>query len=345
MEKQEWKTKQEFSSAVWKRIRKKLDEQHINQAKLRRMCEERGYKISQPELSRLYTEKTPISLYQITAFSEVLGCPVDYFVNESAQYHRFRLSGTSFITEPGDPAFEGYLGNSYFTYFHSTSPFENKILEGKLMFSASSDEEICEVLFRLDTGEKNRNGLPRVKTYEGQMVISTKLSTAFCLLSNEQIGEVSMVEFRHRSFLIKQAECRLGLVLTVSAGEKKHPVANRIFLSRQKLGKEKLEQIIPYLRLNSDEILVRRSEMDSLLSQEDRDGDRLNRILRYAPVEEYYTIDESTIRKGDKRMSRSERAKLMSFFLDLSTAEFQTSLREEDDALTYELLRESMDNS
>lgn len=331
------KTKAEISGEVWNRIKAVLDERGISQAAFQRMCEARGYKISQPELSRLFAGKLQLNLYQLIAFSDVLGISADYFINEENVFRKLHVVGHSFITDPYNEAFEGYLG-SYHTIFCSTSPFENnRVLRGKITFNPSERGDICEALFRLNTGEKDLKGNPIMKCYQGQLIISSRMGVAYCVLSNEKIGELNMIEFRHRSFLVKQAECRLGLVLTVAAGETKKPVCHKMFLSRMRLPEESLHKFVPFLKQESEEVYIRKKEL-LMLEQDEYPELKLEDLLNRCDSDEYIMVDEKTLRKG-RRLSRVEVAELLSVLKEISSSSFLVSLDEEDDSRTYSLLR------
>lgn len=330
------KTKAEVTERVWKRMKAVLDERGISQTALLRMCEAQGYKISQPELSRLFSGKLHLNLYQMIAFSDVLETAADRFINEDSIFRKLHVSGKSFITNPCDEAFSGYLG-SYHTIFCSTSPFENnRVLRGKLDFCPVVRGDICEASFWLDTGEKDLRGNAIIKYYQGQLIISRKIGVAYCVLSNEQIGELNMIEFRHRNFLVKQAECRLGLVLTAAAGEKKNPVCQRMFLSRIRISDESLSKFIPFLKQESEEVWIRKQDL-LLMKREEYPQLNIEDLLNKCESDEYILVDEKTLRKG-RRLSRVEVAELFSAIKSISFNSFLASLEEEDDSRIYSLL-------
>lgn len=338
MEMQGVKSKTQLSEEIWKRIRSILNKREISQVELQKLCKECGYKVTQPEISKLYSGKLQLTLYQLTAFSEALNVPIDFLVNERDNFNRFRVTGQSFITNPADEAFSGYIG-TYNTVFRSTSPFENKDLMGKISFLPSEKGDICEAEFELDTGETDLKGRKIIKKYQGQLIISYKMGVAYCILVNELIGEISVIAFRHRTFLVKQAECRLGLVLTVSAGEAKKPVVHRMFFARSELKENVMEKIIPFLKLESEEVLVREKDMLEFADKGNRTGYDFLSLLNHGEEEKYILIDEKSIRKQDKKLSRSDLAELYSYIKRYSAGTFLTALEEFDDNRTYEILR------
>lgn len=341
--------KTELSDKTWARIRDILEERNITQAELLKSCQKLGYHISQPEISKLYGEKIHLTLYHLAAFSEVLGIPTDCLLDEAAVFRRLNVSGpgsglglgsgsgSGFIVQPSDEAFRGYLG-TYFTIFHSTSMQEEKILRGEMNFSASDSGDICEACFQLDTGEKNRDGSPVLKHYQGQLIISGRMSVAYCILTNEEIGEISLIEFRHRNFFVRQAEARLGLVLTVSAGDKKVPVTQRIFLSRRRIPDENLDEFISFLKLEPQDFLVRKEELEMLADQSEEPEFDSRAFLGACEEDTYAIVNAALVKRGNRKMNRYALAKLLSCFKSGSAGDFLMPLEEQDDFLTYELL-------
>lgn len=84
-----------------------------------------------------------------------------------------------FITNADAEEFNGILGE-YHTLFHSTSEMENKWLNGKLSLSRSLDG-ICRAEYTLWTGEKNRTEQNIIKKYQGQVIISKKQKSMYCM--------------------------------------------------------------------------------------------------------------------------------------------------------------------
>lgn len=337
---QNLKTKAELSQYTWNKIKRMLQQMKLSQSDLVKLCKEHGYNISQPEISRLYSGKLQLNLYQLAAFADVLGVSADYLIYEKEIFHRLHVDGRGFITNPSDAAFDGYLG-TYETIFSSTSPFDQKILQGKMTFKASKKNDICQAAFELDTGHVDPQGEAITKRYQGQLIISKRLNIAYCILINDTIGEISMVEFRHRSFLVNQAECRLGLVLTAASGENKLPVTHRMFLSRTPLEEKTLQKILPYLKQESEEILISRTDFEAVLKESDNFGYDFNRLLNENPQESYLAVNEWTLRRINRKLSRFQIAEILSLLRKHSTGQYNLFLRVEDDNGTYDILRQN----
>ncbi len=151
------KTKDEFSKEVWERVKTVLELRKISQVQLRDLCRQHNFSISQPEISKLYTGKASLNLYQLAAFSSVLKMPMDQFVNSESAPAYFRIMDPVFITNPQNEAFNGYLGG-FHVLFHSTSPFEQKIIHGNIEFAPLKNQEFCRAAFELDTGDRDVEG-------------------------------------------------------------------------------------------------------------------------------------------------------------------------------------------
>ena len=327
--------KGEFREQVRRNLQNELKSRRISQTQLLKKSEEIGYHLTQPELSKLLAGKTPITLYQITALAQALSVPIEQLVSGEKRSERLLNSGgKAFVTDPKDEAYKGYLG-TYFTILHSTSPFEERWLSGKLTLSASQEADgYCKARFELDTGERDKKGHSVIKLYEGEVLISPRLGAAYCILVNEAIGELSMIEFRHRSFFVKEVACRMGLALTTSAGENKLPVTQKIFIARKQITKELAQAILPFLKFTEDEILITKEQIEEL------------RIL-YPEIEftllkdrgreaQYCLLSEKTLRGRAASVNRERRADLIRAVRERAFASWSYSVTEREDSLAYE---------
>lgn len=340
MKVQKIKTKEEVSDLTWNKIREILKERQISQTKLRDMCMKKGYKISQPDISKLFSGKLSLTLYHVVAFSAVLNVSIDSMINDKNQYQRFQTQGEQFIRDPSDTAFNGYMG-TFYTTFCSTSPFEeNRIVRGKIHFRPSADNDICETFFELDTGEKI-NSRSIIKYYHGQMIVS-KMGVAYCILANDKIGEISMIEFKHRIFLVNQVESRLGLVLTTTAGGKRNPIVHQILLSRSFIDDKELYRVVPYLKMeNSNQCLIKKDELHYL----DNKGVNLDKLKVMADTDEYMLIDQRILPMINRHLSRSQIAEIKGRLKAISYNGYCSVLDEEDDDAVFDILRDIIYNN
>lgn len=331
------KKKSDLSMEIWKRIRREMDEKKISQSQMQRLCAEHGYQVSQPEISKLNAGKISLTLYQLVAFSEALGVPASQFLDDTSRYDRFRHSGNGFIADPLDDAYQAYYG-TYNTILHSTSPFEEKLLFGKLSFMPNEKNGRCDAIFCLDTGEKNSKNQNIWKKYEGSLIISQRLSVAYCFLINERRGEINMIVFRHKNFFVKKMECRLGMVLTVASGEARNPVAQKVFISRNPISEDIIKNITPYLKLEpAQEMVVSRRDLLKLGF-----SDILDSTI---DTDDYVIVNESMLRRKNKRMSMREVARLLAKIKAYSLSHYHVIVDEKEDSLAYELTQRKEDRN
>lgn len=336
---QKIRNKSELSNEVWERIKKVLKSRKISQVQLEKLCLDNGYRVKQPEISKLYSGSIQLTLYHLIAFSEALDIPVTKFLYEDGMISGFRLNRTAFASDPSDDIFKGYFGN-YEIMLHSTSPFEEKLLFGRLTFTPNEKEKRCEARFYLDTGEKSPKGQPIYKKYEGILLISQKLSAGYVLLVNGQIGEINLIVFRHRNFLVKDLQCRMGMALTVAAGEARLPVAQKVFISRKKITDQMVKEISPFLRMEpSGEVIIGRADLKEWKKHVKDTEINIDEV----DMNELVSISEMVVHYKNRKMNRGQLANL---FASLKASAsfpayngYLVSISEEEDNWTYELFK------
>lgn len=322
-------------------IQEILKKRNISQVELQKKCKESGYSISQPEISKVLSGKTSATIYQLSAFSKALDIPLDYFLYGEQEERTFYFKeDKAFVTSPLDEAYNGYMG-VFHVLFRSTSPFEDKWLHGKLSFFSSDESQpICIAELEIDTGESNKRGKPIIKFYEGQFVISRKMGTGYCIMLNSDIGEMVIIEFRHRNFLVRQVECRLGLMISCSSGEEKVPVVQKILLSRtpfsEDTDQEAFAEIAPCLKFVQGEVFISKERYEKIRSEY-----RQYSIPDAKGKEElsYYLVNEEMI-QGGNRKNRFEIAKLISILRDNAESPWIYNLTEREDSLVYSIIQE-----
>lgn len=310
-----------------------MESQHISQIELHRRCVEQGYQISQPELSKALSGKTSFTIFHLTAFSEVFNISLDQLVSgEKTKRVIFIDGGKFFVTDPSDEAYKGYMG-TFYTVLQSTSPFENKLLHGTLTFQVfEAADPICEAVFELNTGVQDTSGKEIKKYYQGQLILSRRLDTAYCILLNETIGELVLIEFRHRDFFVREVECRIGLILSTSSGEEKLPVVQRVILTRSRIEEKHLLSFIPYLRLiENGEVFITQSHLKQL--QNEYQDFRINSDQK----EVYCLLDEQSVRGIDRSVARSELAEIVGKIRELAAAPWISKITEREDSFVYSL--------
>ena len=113
------------------KLKKEIEARNLTQTKLREMCREFGHDISQSELSRLYSGKTTLTLYQLVALSAALGVSASRLLEPESDLDNSAVKGKGFIIDSADDMFEPYLG-SFYVVLHSTSSFQDRCISQRL---------------------------------------------------------------------------------------------------------------------------------------------------------------------------------------------------------------------
>jgi len=160
--------------AAKQNAKKKQEEKQIKQTELLDLCKEKGYNISQSELSRILSNKISLSLYSALALCDALDLDLNLlFHSGKIRNNGFHLSKEVFITDPEQSEIKNYLG-VYHTLFHGTDSREEKLLRGRLELTSKKEGEYlqCIATFTLDTKDKDMLGKQILKKYQGQFFVS-----------------------------------------------------------------------------------------------------------------------------------------------------------------------------
>lgn len=334
--------KEETIEYILQEIQKQISKRKLKQSDILELCKEKGYMISQSELSRILSRKTSLGLYPAIALADVLGLNLNELLYpERKQASGWKLSPDVFAVHPKDKDIKNYLG-TYTTIFHSTDVQEtDKFLFGRLVLYAQDGENgipYCAALFSLDTGETDSKGEPILKKYYGQFLVSRRLNVAYCLLFNNQWGEVSVIEFRHRSFLFRKVACRLGLVLTVSAGERKIPVAHKFLMYReeQKLNPKQEKLLLNMLKMTGKEVYI---EEDVLkMSHTAEVYPTIKEVIDRIPAVPYYVLSPAVLKGIDRKLSDVQLNELFSALKADAESPYSLYIEETDDNAVYETI-------
>lgn len=334
-----------FTDAVWNRIKELLKRRSVKQAWLVKRCKEMGMPISQPELSKLYTGKKKINVYELIAISRALEVSIDFLVrNNIAAEGDLLNTGKSLklLSNVESEQFQAYLGEFYI-YYNKTTEQEDEIQTGRLLITEEA-LGYCGIKLQIYTKEF-RGQKEIVKEYEGRMLITTFLSGAYIVLRSDSLGELCFMALRHRTFAVKQLECRLALCLTMSAGENKVPTVHKMLLSKWALSEEQLEGIRSYLSLYGNVIKIEKDKANQLLDyiEPEKDKDALKVLLDMMPQKQYYEVSIELLRRH-LQLDRKEFAKFIASFLSLAETEKYAKIYEQDDNLTYAALTEETES-
>lgn len=343
----EEKSKKLILESIRKRVIEAVKKKGITQMELVHMCKEAGYQIAQPEISRLLGEKGTITLYEAVAFSEVLELSIQELISgmEEKNGVQLQLQGKygdigKFVVDPREKDFNGLLG-TYYVVFYSTAVDENKLLEGKLLFTADAEKCICRAKFVLKTGIYDKNGKEITKVYWGQLIIGRSVETAYCILASDQVGEICMIEFRYRHFMIREMECRIGLCLTASAGEPKRPITHKMLLTRKYLSGEVLEAVLPMLQMDMGELIISRVKLQEIEKRYPQ-YKLICQELGNKQWRDYIFIHENTILESNIGLNKKEQLELIRLFKEREDRQFHIAIRREEDRYFYYLYDQIM---
>lgn len=300
----------DFQKKISTRIKKVMSEQGINQTTLLSMMQQQGYSLQQSTLSKILTDSTSMSISNIVQIASTLGLDLNDLLSEgnSMEVCVFKqpdsiLNESRLIRRADSPEMRPYI-NTYHTYFYPTLSSDERILTGDLSFKAAADKSKCIATFSFETGKYDAQKKPIKKEYVGELILSPTMSAAYCMLANEEIGEISYMLFSYIPILYEELCCRVALVLTSSAGANRMPTAHRMIISHDEISKEKLEILEGQLRLNESEILISESGLDRFMDDSNLDPtfkdyfrgeEHKTKFLGLSPVP-YYLFDESVIR-------------------------------------------------
>lgn len=335
------KEKKDVTRKILNQINQAIAEKNLSQSQILVLCKAKGYTISQSELSRLLSQKINLGAYQMIALSDVLGLEINDVMNlKKAERNVIKFSAEAFITNPKSREIKPYLGN-YTVMFHSTDAQNEKLLRGRMIIY-EGEQSVCCVAFSLDTGEVDGNGEQIFKKYNGQFFVSQQLEVAYCILVNNIWGEMCLVEFRHRSFLLNRVESRVGLALTSAAGESKRPATHKMLIYREdyKLSDKEEQMCLNMLRLNNNTVFIEKDEIEKICkTQEEKDV--LDRLFSASPAIPYYTVNASILKAMNKKLSNLQIGRLLAVLNEYSDTDFVEYIMENDDGDIFNLIRNS----
>ena len=239
--------KTKYQIEVWNRVNIVRKKKKISQVDLVKICQQHGYNITQPEISKLNSGISKITLYQAMAFSVALNVSLDYLLKGEKENFILTLPEGNLTVKTDKGDFKGILG-TYHTLFHSTVPKEEKWLQGELELVADAESR-CKAEYRLDTGQRDSSGEAIYKCYTGQAIASKRLPVLYIILGNAQMGELCFVELRYRAFHTRDMECRMGLVLTTASGDERLPDIHKMLLFRNQINDETFETMKELLQI------------------------------------------------------------------------------------------------
>lgn len=333
----------EFEKEIAGRILEEMKKRGMKQTQFISHCAELGIKISQPDISKILSGKKAPNLYQLAAFGRGLGVSTDYllFGHETVREDFCDPHYSEYLSDGSSGKVGSEYEGTFQLIFISTAQAEDKLLQGIL--TISKEQRVYVAKLKLDTGEQDFQGERLYKEYSGRFLVSSSMGAAYILLKSEKIGEISMICVRHRNYLLKEVECRLGLFLTASAGDVKEPVAGRVLLFRNTLidrVDELMNRLRPWLYLTDDVIKI---EKDKKIMQEWPDDlmefkDEFGQILERWQPQCYYELSAEMLRR-QLSMNRQQFVSFLGWLYENSEIAANVRITNAEDLKAYEGIR------
>ena len=357
----------EYLIAVGKRITEFLKAHGFSQQDILDEAESRGFDIKQSVFNKIcngnYTNPRAETLAQI---ADILNVSLDDLL--SLDTEKTSISGKArptltqpanntasshvFITNPDDIHMKCYI-KSFHTYFFPTksSNDRDEILKGKLSFKKSDDRKKVIATLDFKTGKIDDLGEEISKHYEGELIISTFMSAAYCWLKNDDIGEISYLIFHYTPIAYEGLYARVALVLTSCTGDSRVPTAHRMIISDPEINDEDLEIIKGQLYLNGKEILISELGLEEILKRKEiQENESLKEFLKQEgtnlpkmgvmPVL-YYKIEEDSIKNSF--LSYESKLLLINLFRQYSSMPHCIKVGIKSDRFLYDFLKRRYD--
>lgn len=205
--------------------------------------------------------------------------------------------GDNFVIDPSDHHFSGYL-QTYHVYLFPSQGDDTRIRTGRLHLQPKGN--VCEAVLEINTN-KIREGQPYIKIYRGRCIISTTMRSVFILLTDQDKGELSVLNFRYHSLSTYPLDCRIACALLNATGVEHPPTMQRMFLSRTEIAAEHIPLLQTHLHLNSGMIPVRKDQLDSLRDDRSEYHDVIDELFRTNHPQPVYYLDEDDVLSAARR--------------------------------------------
>lgn len=205
--------------------------------------------------------------------------------------------GDNFVIDPSDHHFSGYL-QTYYVYLFPSQGDDTRIRTGRLHLQPKGN--VCEAVLEINTN-KIRDGQPYIKIYQGRCIISTTMRSVFILLTDQDKGELSVLNFRYHSLTTYPLDCRIACALLNATGVEHPPTMQRMFLSRTEIAAEHIPLLQTHLHLNSGMIPVRKDQLDSLRDDRSDYHDVIDELFRTNHPQLVYYLDEDDVLSAARR--------------------------------------------
>ena len=346
----------DYTEIIARNLKKLTTTTEYNQNKLAAELQNQGLAINQGTISKYISGKLEIQFSVIVKLCEIFKISISDLVNKDFEYNNPSIItndselekvntnistlvipniGDKFFTNPQHEYFEAYL-QKYYCYFFPTLSREKKILTGELELSAEAS--YCKSTLSLNTN-KTKHGKPIYKYYTGCAIISKAVESCYIILSSAKEGELCLLNLRHFFIRHENLNCRMAEVITNSAGERHFPTVHRMLLSRSPIKEEHLLHILPHLHLNSNDIHIKKEELEKLKLESQTYNDLIEHLLHKVNPDEIYNLKEDYITSNAKQfLSKDETRLFLSTIRDNSYKTRYNKVSNKLDETIHELL-------
>lgn len=335
-----------YNSKIVLKVNQKIKNKHITQKQL---AQSTG--INQSTLSKLLANKSKFTVEQLIKICIALETDISEFIsfqnshlNAISNIYSSLIENDNLVCDTKRSAYKGYLDNKYSIYFYSTISSETKLIHGQLTLN-NTDENRCKINLKLYTGKIDISGKKITKNYTGDMIISIPLSSCYCILINQSIGEMCFLIFHHMFLFNNDMICRVGAALTTSSGENRRPTLHRMIISKYDFDLQDnspdLHFLKGQLKLNNSQIIIPKSSFEKVkkyIFQNNLEEFQtfFSSFESLSSKEEYYIIDENKLL--DSNISVSTKIQCISLLRENSISHKYNKISSKSDEYLFKYL-------
>lgn len=248
------------------------------------------------------------------------------------------------------PAFKGYINEEkFFLYSYSTISSESSLLEGTITFEDTECHNFCNVTMNIFTGQTDLNNEPIIKTYHGELIISLTMGTCYCILINQDIGEICSLYFKHTFLFNQKLACRVATVISTSSGSNRLPIMQRALITDKRLKVNDINHpdfnfVRGQLKLNDSEIILSNDAYSEIQSIRDKSSGELKIFLsecivttnKFSESTTFYIFDETKIRSIN--VSSDAKAEGISILRNLSISPKYNKISTKTEEFTFQYI-------
>lgn len=308
----------EYCNIVIKRIKEYMSKNEVKQLDLSKECN-----INQSTLSKIMNGETKLTLQHIFRICNSLKVDPEVLLSfdqeivvdnlqpiDSGLINKRYIDDQILIRNTTHHAFKGYITSEpFFLYLYSTISSESLLLEGTIIFEDSEYHNYCKAKMSIATGQKDINGDAILKEYYGELVVSLTMGTCYCILVNNDIGEICSLYFKHTFLFNQKLVCRVATVISTSSGTNRLPIMQRALISDTELKvndttSSDFDFVRGQLKLNDSEIVLSDESYTEVKALIDNTSGELktflsectNSVNKFNESVGYHVFDETKIR-------------------------------------------------